>query len=373
MPSLASHCLNLGDDCLAPFAGALDGLCIAEPVELAEGLEAVALAESVPASPCDDIRLFVKGAPGGVEIVEAGSGDVGALRIRNASDAPVLVIAGQLVRGGKQNRGVNADVLVLPRTEVGLPVTCVERGRWTGGAADRSRFTPEGFEPMFVREAKHRHVDTSRRVASRAQGVDGSAHCAADQLHVWRLVSEFGASTRSATSSEDLLDSLRTVEGREHHHRRAELPFPRDRVGIMFFLDGEFLAGDLFASPDWQRELEPWLVRSALASRDFAAARGRLRRRHHLDERSLEMGERHLRHLLRPSEWDDRRLDVGQTARSVLADVIRGRWCDRPSVGAERVMAVDHPFVRSTATLDRSGALLHLQLGTVRTHAAFSN
>ena len=34
------------------------------------------------------------------------------VRVDNSGDVAILLIAGQLIRGGKQNRGLNADVLL---------------------------------------------------------------------------------------------------------------------------------------------------------------------------------------------------------------------------------------------------------------------
>ena len=47
----------------------------------------------------------------------------------NRSDDMVFVMDGEEVVGGKQNRIVNASFLIAPKSEVALPVSCVER-RW---------------------------------------------------------------------------------------------------------------------------------------------------------------------------------------------------------------------------------------------------
>ena len=37
---------------------------------------------------------------------------------------------GEQLAGGKQNRVLNASILVPAKSELPIPVTCVERGRW---------------------------------------------------------------------------------------------------------------------------------------------------------------------------------------------------------------------------------------------------
>lgn len=45
----------------------------------------------------------------------------------------VLVVAGEVIGGGKQNRMVRDDVLIAPDSRVTVPTYCVEQGRWVGG------------------------------------------------------------------------------------------------------------------------------------------------------------------------------------------------------------------------------------------------
>jgi hypothetical protein len=52
------------------------------------------------------------------------------IKIINRSVHMVFVMAGEQLVGCKQNRVVNASIMVPPQSEVPLPVTCVERGRW---------------------------------------------------------------------------------------------------------------------------------------------------------------------------------------------------------------------------------------------------
>src|SRR5580693_4631956 len=62
------------------------------------------------------------------ELNEAGS--VPNLLVDNQTDALVLFLEGEELRGAKQNRVLNTSVLVAAHSRTTLPVSCVEQGRW---------------------------------------------------------------------------------------------------------------------------------------------------------------------------------------------------------------------------------------------------
>src|SRR5947208_13016045 len=61
--------------------------------------------------------------------VDAG-GRVPTLKLVNKSERMVFLMAGEELVGGKQNRVLNASMMVPAKGEMPIPVTCVERGRW---------------------------------------------------------------------------------------------------------------------------------------------------------------------------------------------------------------------------------------------------
>jgi hypothetical protein len=68
---------------------------------------------------------------GAVEITEVShGGSVPDLKLINKSDCKLLVVDGEELVGAKQNRIVNASFLIASQTEITIPVSCVEQGRW---------------------------------------------------------------------------------------------------------------------------------------------------------------------------------------------------------------------------------------------------
>ncbi|MCO4769445.1 MAG: hypothetical protein KDA24_05395 [Deltaproteobacteria bacterium] len=72
-------------------------------------------------------------------VEEAGGGTVPTLMVRNTGDKPVLLVAGDVVKGGKQDRVITSDfVVAADGTPVDVAVNCVEHGRWSAGATGHS-------------------------------------------------------------------------------------------------------------------------------------------------------------------------------------------------------------------------------------------
>ena len=70
-------------------------------------------------------------ASAAVEITEVTpGGSVPHLKVSNRGETKVFVMHGEQLIGAKQNRAVNASVIVGPKGEWIVDVSCVERGRW---------------------------------------------------------------------------------------------------------------------------------------------------------------------------------------------------------------------------------------------------
>jgi hypothetical protein len=62
---------------------------------------------------------------------------VNQLVLVNRSARPLILLAGELVSGGKQDRIIGKDRIVAPNSEpLPLDVFCVEHGRWTGASSN---------------------------------------------------------------------------------------------------------------------------------------------------------------------------------------------------------------------------------------------
>jgi hypothetical protein len=88
------------------------------------------LGDTVPNLPALD--LLEQALDGGTfrltEVSEGGS--VPFLRAENSGSKPVLILDGEELVGGKQNRIVNTSLIILPGKVMDIPVSCMEAGRW---------------------------------------------------------------------------------------------------------------------------------------------------------------------------------------------------------------------------------------------------
>ncbi|PYU27801.1 MAG: hypothetical protein DMG32_05105 [Acidobacteria bacterium] len=70
-----------------------------------------------------------------VDVPQQYGASVNQLVLINRSSKPLLLLAGELVSGGKQDRIISKDRIVPPGADpLPLDVFCVEEGRWSAGA-----------------------------------------------------------------------------------------------------------------------------------------------------------------------------------------------------------------------------------------------
>jgi hypothetical protein len=112
---------------IAPLRERLQTVEVMDPLEAA-GLQAFGLRWQSPSelayATLDDALTS-----GTLEVTEVGeSGSVPSLKVKNKGDTAAFLMAGEQLAGGKQNRVLNASILVPAQSELPIPVSCVERG-----------------------------------------------------------------------------------------------------------------------------------------------------------------------------------------------------------------------------------------------------
>src|SRR5438477_3660806 len=71
------------------------------------------------------------------KVVVHETGNVNELSVENVSDEPVYIQSGEIVKGGRQDRTLGTD-MILVKSMGNMPIAsfCVEHGRWTGRGAE---------------------------------------------------------------------------------------------------------------------------------------------------------------------------------------------------------------------------------------------
>lgn len=182
---------------------------------------------------------------GALRVYEQGSGSVPSVLVENVGSAPVFLMAGEIVLGGKQDRVIREDMIIPPRSgPMDVPVYCVEQGRWTSGVSFKS--APEAMADGELR---------------------AQASAGAGQDAIWSHVARKSAAAGVSSST----SAYREYEQSPEVSRRLDeyvtrCPRPsvwRGRVvGAVFVADGQVLGVDLFSDPALLSALWPKLVRS---------------------------------------------------------------------------------------------------------------
>jgi hypothetical protein len=172
----------------------------------------------------------------------------------------LLLLDGEQVIGAKQDRIFNASFLIAPGSDVVVPVSCVERGRWGARSDDRGRDFGSS-ETTFVGSARGKKL---RRVARNALTHGGWD---ADQHTVWTDVQGYLTSSRvrSCTSafSDAYQASIRRTLGVVSYLE------PCDRqVGLAVVRGNRLVGLDMVAAPSLYRRMWKKVANGALAEVD---------------------------------------------------------------------------------------------------------
>src|SRR5262245_32158401 len=191
------------------------------------------------------------------------SGSVPELRVRNRAKDRVFIPDGSTLTGAKQNRIVNLSVMLAPESVTVIPVSCVERGRWSYRTRHLSPCgsSDSAFRALMCRGA----TDSLRRSGS--VGVDQGA--------VWEYVEGMlcGSGAESPTRA---YHALYEKWGQELADYEAHLLVPEGACGVAVEVDGKVQSVDLFDKSDTLGKLWPGLLKSyALAALAPGAVWGR--------------------------------------------------------------------------------------------------
>jgi hypothetical protein len=209
---------------------------------------------------------------------------VNRLVLVNNSKRPLLLLAGEIVTGGKQDRVIGKDRIVPAESDpVDLSVFCVEPGRWVA--------TSEHFgasEAMYGKGAVGGALNAPAPMAVMAQpSVRAKAMADKDQDKVWaevrkqqaaqaETVDVSGASPTVATELSQTSSYAKVMENQEVKKQVDAVAKPieqnyqslirqlRDRnaVGVVVAVNGRIIWADVFASTNLLEKYWPKLVRS---------------------------------------------------------------------------------------------------------------
>lgn len=179
-----------------------------------------------------------------------GGAEVNRVTVVNRSDKPLLILGGEVILGGQQDRVTQKDQLIKAKGEATVAVFCVEHGRWSGGR----EFTGSGGL-------------VERKIKARAK-------FGASQGQVWEEV----AKKASALGGQSETGTYRTLATGEAGKRAAKpfreaivpaldaLPEKDRMLGLVATVNGEVVAAELFATPELFKSYRAKLLESLFVS-----------------------------------------------------------------------------------------------------------
>jgi len=175
---------------------------------------------------------------GAVEVTEIDpGGSVPEIRLANRSARRVLILDGEELVGAKQNRVVNATILVEAGSVILLPVSCVEAGRWS---YDTHRFrSEERVLAAGMRASKAGQVFDSVRASRQFRS---------DQWAIWREI-EGRAQRRDVYSPSMALSEIYEKDRPSLEAYLAGFRAVERQVGALFLIDGKVAGLDSFDGP----------------------------------------------------------------------------------------------------------------------------
>lgn len=179
-------------------------------------------------------------------------GSVPQLAVENRADQPVLVVDGEELVGAKQNRVANLSMLIPAADITIIPVSCVERGRWSYSRARPDFADSDRLHYAEGRAMNRAHVHADVRMTGRRRSRQGE---------VWRGIDEKAARMR-AQSPTAAMGSIYERHAATMNEFVQKVVAVSGQVGAVFAIANRRLGLDLFDKPETFAAVLPKLVRS---------------------------------------------------------------------------------------------------------------
>jgi len=199
--------------------------------------------------------------------------EVNRLVLVNNSKHPLILLAGEIVTGGKQDRVIGKDRLVPAQSDpIDLSVFCVEPGRWTATKANFGSYDAPMAQPAV--RAKAMADKNQEMVWSEVRKAQGSV---AAQLSAPMAAAVDGTSSYAKVMQNDeVKKKVDAVAEPMQHDYQSVIKQLRDRnaVGVVVAVNGEIIWADIFANTSLLEKYWPKLVRSYAAEAIVSPAKG---------------------------------------------------------------------------------------------------
>jgi len=193
---------------------------------------------------CDFDFLTLKSAlqDGLAEVKELENGaSVPEVRVINRSDKHLIIFDGEHLIGAKQNRIVNKTIVINPFSEIDIPVSCTEEGRWHDVSEE---FTKSDYNaPSSVRKAAKKKGDS--------------------QSEVWEHVDSVLYYIKKKSPTSSLNEVYEDVGPKFDDYKQNVKPLDT-QIGFFAFINGAFAGLDIIGDRKVFNDLYESLINSYL-------------------------------------------------------------------------------------------------------------
>lgn len=193
------------------------------------------------------------------QVVVQETSNVNELTVQNLSNAYVFLQSGDIVKGGKQDRTVQYDMMLQPHSgKVSLPCFCVEHDRWQQRGAESDASFGSSQDALASKDLK---------LAAKKYGDQSSVwdNVAKVQGKLCHKVSSTVAASPSPSSLQLTLENKKLREATQAHlNKFNSLPEGKnDVIGFAFAINGKINSADVYASNELFKKLWPKLLKSS--------------------------------------------------------------------------------------------------------------
>jgi|SRR5271165_1733062 len=195
----------------------------------------------------------------GTNIRRASGDEVNRLVLINNSDRPLLLLAGEVVTGGKQDRVIGVDRIVPAKSgPIDLSVFCVEHGRWVASSEHFSSMKsqmaqPSVRVPMMVEHSQQAVWDN---VESAVASMAAAAPPASPALHA---TTSYAKAMQNPEVEKTVGSIANDYDGLLRELRKV------GAKGVVVAINGRITWADVFASTDLLEKYWQKLIRSYAA------------------------------------------------------------------------------------------------------------
>jgi hypothetical protein len=212
-------------------------------------------------------------------IPRAGGAQVNQLVLVNNSKQPLILLAGEIVTGGKQDRVIGKDRIVPAESDpIDLNVFCVEPGRWTATSAKFGSMVSAMAQPAVRAKAMGAKDQQQVWEQVRQQQDAMAANLEAEHFAVGGVASAAPApaaasEVRATTSYARVMSNAAVKEQVDAVAEPVQRSYvslihqlrDKNAVGVVVAVNGEIIWADIFASTHLLEKYWPKLVRSYAA------------------------------------------------------------------------------------------------------------